>query len=317
MSVKEKAAQQQPVKQEQNLTKKFDVTYAVAAIIAIIAVLAASAGLYFTKSYVMFSPEKVAQQYAANTAQLNGYDALKYTVLIKNTKLGDFMIKNYMEQYTGNKDKDAQAPVLTAEEEGEKLTQILNAMYPFFTDLVDGYGFENYNEVFSRYFAAYVVQHQEIYGHDLMSTDDMFAAFEGNLATYMEYYAYDCESVYGKGEAYAALYLGDNKQVLTDGSEQYSAGYRISAETEILKEYTDEEAQSYIAALSADKKTAFAHFNINLEDISAVAQVRATRVVTGSGNAAAIEAKNAEWKEHPETITLVKVGAQWYVDFTA
>lgn len=55
----------------------------------------------------MFSPEKVAEQYVENTAENDGYDALKYTVLIKNTKFGNFISENYMDKYI---DENATAP---------------------------------------------------------------------------------------------------------------------------------------------------------------------------------------------------------------
>ena len=59
----------------------------------------------------MFSPEKVAEQYVENTAENDGYDALKYTVLIKNTKFGNFISENYMDKYI---DENATAPAMTA-----------------------------------------------------------------------------------------------------------------------------------------------------------------------------------------------------------
>ena len=185
MAVKEKKKKPQVEyeKQPESPTKKFDVTYAIVSVIAIIVLFSVLVTAYYKSNYIMFSPEKVAEQYVENTAGNDGYDALKYTVLIKNTKFGNFISENYMDKYI---DENATAPAMTAEEEGEKLTLLLDRMYPVFTDLVDLYGFENYDKLFSEYFAAYVPCYEEIYGNKAFTTDDMFSALEGNLGTYMD-----------------------------------------------------------------------------------------------------------------------------------
>lgn len=310
---KKQKAKVEYAEQPESPTKKFDISYAIIAIIAAIVIFATVTSVYYVKNYIMFSPEKVAKQYVENTAKLDGYDALKYTLLIKNNKFGKFIQDNYMNQYI----KEGEAPALSAEEAGDKLSAILDKMYPTFLDLVELNGFENYDVVFSEYFKEYSKCHNEIYGNDYFTTDDMFAAFEGNLATYMEAYSYDCEIVYGKGKDYAEYYLGKNKAILTDDEEKYSAGYSITAETEILKEYTDSEVSTYLNSISESHKAKYEQFGISTDDISAVAEIKTTAVLSGTGDQSAISIKNSEWKEHPQTITVVKIGQQWYVDFTA
>lgn len=214
-------------------------------------------------------------------------------------------------------DENATAPAMTAEEEGEKLTLLLDRMYPVFTDLVDLYGFENYDKLFSEYFAAYVPCYEEIYGNKAFTTDDMFSALEGNLGTYMDEYAYNCEVLYGKGKEYADYYLGENKAVLSDDDEKYSAGYTITADTSLVREYDDDEVKAYTSSLTSGQKAAYEHFGISANDISAVAEVKTVKVLSGVGDKDAIAQKNVEFAEHPEIITLVKIGHQWYVDFTA
>ena len=244
MAVKEKKKKPQVEyeKQSESPTKKFDVTYAIVSVIAIIVLFSVLVTAYYKNNYIMFSPEKVAEQYVENTAENDGYDALKYTVLIKNTKFGNFISENYMDKYI---DENATAPAMTAEEEGEKLTLLLDRMYPVFTDLVDLYGFENYDKLFSEYFAAYVPCYEEIYGNKAFTTDDMFSALEGNLGSYMDEYAYNCEVLYGKGKEYADYYLGENKAVLWDDDERYRAGYTITAETSLVRECDDDEVKAY------------------------------------------------------------------------
>lgn len=316
MAVKEKKKKPQVEyeKQPESPTKKFDVTYAIVSVIAIIVLFSVLVTAYYKNNYIMFSPENVAEQYVENTAENDGYDALKYTVLIKNTKFGNFISENYMDKYI---DENATAPAMTAEEEGEKLTLLLDRMYPVFTDLVDLYGFENYDKLFSEYFAAYVPCYEEIYGNKAFTTDDMFSALEGNLGTYMDEYAYNCEVLYGKGKEYADYYLGKNKAVLSDDDEKYSAGYTITADTSLVREYDDDEVKAYTSSLTSGQKAAYEHFGISANDISAVAEVKTVKVLSGVGDKDAIAQKNVEFAEHPEIITLVKIGHQWYVDFTA
>lgn len=317
MAVKEKKVKKtDDIVQEEKVSKKFESTYMVFAIIAVIVVFVVVIMAYFSKTYVMFSPEKVAVQYTQNTAKLDGYDALKYTILIKEQKLGTFMTEKYMEPYLTKKEENKKAPELTAEEAGAKLSQILDVMYPLFVDLIENEGFENYDKVFSEYFKEYKTQHDIIYGHDVILSDDMFAAFEGNLATYMNYYAVDCETVYGKGAEFADKYLGSGRVDLDD-SDIYSAGYSISVTAEIVKEYSEVETKSYIDSLSSNQIEAYEYLGVDVHLISAVAEVKTTKSLTGVGNKEVIEEKNAEWKEHPDSLTLVKIGSMWYVDITA
>ena len=125
------------------------------------------------------------------------------------------------------------------------------------------------------------------------------------------------EVLYGKGKEYADYYLGKNKAVLSDDDEKYSAGYTITADTSLVREYDDDEVKAYTSSLTSGQKAAYEHFGISANDISAVAEVKTVKVLSGVGDKDAIAQKNVEFAEHPEIITLVKIGHQWYVDFTA
>ena len=122
---------------------------------------------------------------------------------------------------------------------------------------------------------------------------------------------------YGKGKEYADYYLGKNKAVLSDDDEKYNAGYTITADTSLVREYDNDEVKAYTSSLTSGQKAAYEHFGISANDISAVAEVKTVKVLSGVGDKDAIAQKNVEFAEHPEIITLVKIGHQWYVDFTA
>lgn len=316
MAVKEKKKASETVSEEK-VSKKFEATYFVFAIIAVIIMFSVIVTLYFNKNYVMFSPDKVAKQYMLNVAGEDGYDAMKYTTLIKNSKFGDFISKNYMEQYK-KEDENSEAPVLSAEEQGEKLTEILDGMMPVFTDLVETYGFENYDELFTQYFAKYYELHHSVYGHDFMTTDDMFAAFEGNLASYTSGFAYDRECVYGNGQEYAEKYLGSGKADLND-DDIYSAGYKINIDIASSTTFSDAEVKEYIDEIKSNpiKSASYERFGFSPDEIAAVQKVCVVKDITGNGDAQAIERKNEEYAEHPTQLMIVKIGSQWYVDISA
>ena len=299
-------------------SKKFNVTYAVTATIAFVVVAAILITTYYTSNYVMFSPEKVARQYVMNTVDYDGYDALKYSVMSVSDKMGNYLRENYMKQYV-EAHKDEEAPKLTADEAGEKLTEILDTMYPSFVKLVNEYGFEKYDELFTQYFKEYALVHNAVYGNDIMSYDDMFAAIEGNLATYMDTFKYQRETLYGKGEEYAHTYIGADKTITEDELKDnpYSAGFYIDTEASVVKEYSDSEVKSYVDSLSPDAVAAYKKFGIDTSKIKAVTTVKVTNTLTGEGDKDAIDTVNKIFEATPSTLTLVKIGSQWYVDITA
>ncbi len=291
--------------------KKFNLTYAVVAVVTFIVVAAGLITYYYVSKYIMFSPEKVARQYVMNTVEGDGYDALKYSTMSINQKMGDYLREHYINQYV--KENDGTAPELTAEEEGEKLTAILEKMYPEFVRLNEEVGFENYDEFFSTYFADYQKAHKEIYGNDFISDEDMFTCIEGNLATYLEYLKVENESLYGNGRDYADKYLTARTE--EDEDDPYIAGYYI--DTEVKDIWIDDDSlgiSNYYSALSDSQKKAYESFGIKEEDISAYAIVTLENTVTGEGDDAQIKSQNADFWANPTELTLIKIGSQWYVD---
>lgn len=291
--------------------KKFNLTYAVVSVIAFIVVAAGLITYYYISHFIMFSPEKVAGQYVMNTVEGDGYDALKYSTMSVNQKMGDYLREHYINQYV--KENDGTAPKLTAEQEGEKLTAILEKMYPEFVLLNDTVGFENYDELFSTYFEEYVKAHKEIYGNDFISDEDMFTCIEGNLATYIEVQKLQNETLYGNGKEYADKYLTIGAK--TDEDDPYIAGYHIETLiNEITIEKDSSKIKAYVDSLSDSQKKAYESFGINTDDISAYATVTVRNAVTGEGEKAVIDEQNADFSANPTVLTLIKIGSQWYVD---
>lgn len=301
---------------DENATKKFDVTYMLITIIAMVVILVVAVSAYYKSTFVMFSPDKVAKQYEINIAAMDEYDAMKYTVMIKDAKLGDFIYDNYMEKYVPKDGEEVKTEPLTAEEEGKKLSEILDAMYPVFCDLTETYGFSDYDSLLTKYFEIYNNEYRRIYGNGNVSRDSMFSAFEGNATKYSESFKMNFESVYGNGSEYAEKYLGSGKATLAD-DDIYSPGYGISLKTKVVKEYSGDEVSTYIQSLTDGQKKAYEAFGISADEIKEVVEVEAVKTLRGDGDQNAISEKNAEWEKHPDNVTIVKIGSQWYVDFTA
>jgi hypothetical protein len=301
-------------KETKHESKKFNVTYAVIAVVSFIVIAGILISAYYISNFIMFSPEKVAKQYVMNVVEGDGYDALKYSTMSVSQKMGDYLRKNYINQYV--KESDGSSPELTAEEAGEKLTDILDKMYPVFTSLSDEVGFENYDGLFPAYFAEYQKAHNEIYGNDYISDEDMFTCIEGNLSTYLKDRKIENEALYGKGLEYALKYLdGDGALSDEDSKEVYIAGYYIDTEVaEIIIEADALYVENYYNALSESQKKAYESFGINAGDISACATVKVVNTLSGEGDEAVIKEKNAEFAANPTELTLIKIGSQWYVD---
>jgi len=298
-------------------SKKFNITYAVVAVISFILVAAGLITYYYVSHFIMFSPEKVARQYILNRIEGDGYDALKYSNMSVKQKMGDYLRENYINQYVKEPGKDEKLPVLTAEEEGEKLTLLLDTMYPIYQRLESEYGYENFDEFFSEYFKSFADVYKNIYGHDYMTDEEMFACIEGNLALSIEESKLENESNIGKGKEYAEKYLGKNKTVTEKELEEspYMSGYLIDVQAKDAVIRDDRAfVEEYIGNLSDSAKKKYESFGIDFSDIKAIATVEVNVTVSGEGDQEIIKNLNEMFKESPFKVKLIKIGSQWYVD---
>ena len=304
--------------------------YAVLVGIVLAVILAALTVFAFTTRYTGFSGEKTAQQYVDTVVQTgDGYNAYKNTLLSENKKLkyGDFIRRAYMRPYVNEKDTDGndipQAAFVGtgSAEEQAKIDEVYNTMYEYYVSLIKEYGWDNYDAIFSNYFAKLAEVRKTVYGDEFMNYDYMFGAFEANVATYGEYLA-------GAEEQLAA----DGKTVIKEASkgqyqEKFGDEYRFTSTVTDYSELSDEEAKAYIAAfkeriapvaaqgeakadaagLADDDKNAMVDAFAKLDcadDITAVAKATVT-VTLDDGTTVATQ-----------ELYVVKVGSGWYVDNT-
>jgi hypothetical protein len=84
-----------------------------------------------------------------------------------------------------NKDAEQASFVGTgSDEEANAIDTVYDTMYDYYVELLNTYGLDDYDSVFSSYFAKLSEVRKEVYGDDYMDTDFMFGAFESNVETY-------------------------------------------------------------------------------------------------------------------------------------
>lgn len=219
--------------------------YAVIAGVVVAVVLVLLTIFAFVTRYTAFNPEKVAQSYVDTIVQSgDGYNAYKNTLVSKNQKFGDFIINAYMLPYVNNGDDVEQAEFVGSgsEEETQAVDAVYDTMYAYFLELVNQYGFDDYDSIFTNYFARLAQVRNQIYGDAYMDTDFMFAVFEANVSTYGN-------SLTGTEETIA----DDGKTVLQEASigtyqTMFGEDYKFTTTVTDCTELSEDEVQTYVAA---------------------------------------------------------------------
>lgn len=159
--------------------------YAVIAGVAVAVVLVVITIFAFTTRYTAFSPTKVAQAYVDTIVQTgDGYNAYKNTLVSKNQKFGDFIRNAYMSPYVNEDAEKADFVGTGNEKETAAINEVYNTMYDYYVELLNTYGLDDYDAVFSNYFAKLAEVRKAVYNDDYMDTEFMFGAFESNVSSY-------------------------------------------------------------------------------------------------------------------------------------
>lgn len=207
--------------------------YAVVAGVAVAAVLVVITIFAFTTRYTAFAPEKVAQAYVDTIAQTgDGYNAYKNTLVSKNAKFGDFIRDAYMSPYYNNGDDVKQADFVGTglDEEAQAIDKVYSTMYDYYVELIKTYGLDNYDAVFSNYFAKLAEVRKDVYGDEYMDDEFMFGAFESNVSAYGQ-------SLTGTKRTFAS----DDKTIIQEestGVYQTMFGKEQDVEVDVLDEKT-------------------------------------------------------------------------------
>ena len=294
-----------------NENKKFNYgLYVVAVFVIVTVVLVLLAAFTFKSKYVAFDHEKVAVNYTDSIAQKgDGYNAYKYTMLPQGDKYGDFIRKQYIYPvvYPGYEvgmdskafdklkengyDTDAFKSDATKNDDGSLTGDLTEAMYPYYVELIETYGWDNYDAVFTNYISKLVETRKAMFGDEYMSDEVFFTAFESNVVSYGN-------SLTGTEEV-----IADDGVTVTQKESTglyqtiYGENYKFTTSVKETEEITD--IDTYKAALDTDT---LASYGISADDITAATAVTVDVALENGDVITSVK------------VYEVKIGSTWYVD---
>lgn len=294
------------VKKEKEFNFKL---YATVVFFAVLAVLVAIVYTTFTSRYTAFHPDQVAKAYVDSVVQTgDGYNAYKNSLLSVNQKYGDFIRVNYMypiidcavpggELTDGNVtngdvealNSDSFKGEKTLGDDGSLQGQLIDAMYPYYEELVNENGWDNYDLIFTSYFDKLVETRKEIFGDDYMSDEVMFTALEANVRTYGEKLT-GTEDEFDENTGMQTSFKSEGAYEKVFGED-----YRITVSVDEGEEL---DLASYVAEVDDES---FKRYGIDKESIRAVKEYT-------------VKVSCDEEELADVTVTLVQLGKSWYVD---
>ena len=286
--------------------------YSIVALLLVAVILVLITAYAFRSKYIQIDAEKTALTYADSVIQSgDGYSAYNYSLAAKSEKYGDFIRIYYMypliypgyepgmsdDEFDAIKengyDTDQYMSEATENDDGTLAGELADAMYPYYVELVNTYGWDDYDSIYSNYFARLVEERKAIFGDEYLDDDVMFTAFESNVSTYSN-------AVTGTEEE-----LGDDDKTVVQEKtiglyqEMYGEDYVIT--TSAVSTADIEDIDSYVAALDAD---ALETYGVDAEDISAVQCITVEGTLEDGTVIASID------------VYVVQIGNTWYVDNT-
>lgn len=284
--------------------------YAAVAFFAVLALLILITALTFKAKYTAYHPEEVARNYVDTIAQTgDGYNAYKTALVSKSQKYGDFIREYYMNPviyrdtaykpgddikkcgYKGYNEESCQGEK-TKNDDGSLQGQVIDTMYDYYVELVAD-GWDDYDTIFTKYFAKLVEVRKEVFGDDYITDEIMFTALEGNVATYGE-------SLTGTEDEFDKN-TGKQTSFKSIGAYQtaYGEDYKL---TTTVKTEKDMDLSAYKAGLSAET---LATYGVQADDIRAV-KCYTVAVSTADGKAVT-----------EADVVVAQIKNSWYVDNAA
>lgn len=282
--------------------------YAVIAFFAVAAALALMVVFTFKSKYTAFHPEEVARNYADTIVQTgDGYNAYKTALVSKSSKYGDYIRKYYMYPVIyreANYTPDADIATLkgfndksymsekTEKDDGSLQGQVIEKMYPYYVQLTEN-GWDNYGEIFTKYFEELVRIRKEVFGDDYMTDEIMFTALESNVASYGKTLT-GTEDEFDKNT---------KKQISFKSIGAYEKAY--GEDYKFTTVVTGDNPLDLNTYKSNIDENIFAEYGVKASDISDV-------------KCYTIAVKTADGKQVSSIdVVVAKVGSSWYVDSAA
>lgn len=292
-----------------NKEKRFNLKlYAVIVFFAVAAALVLIVTFTFKSKYTAFHPEEVARSFADTVVQTgDGYNAYKNALVSKSQKYGDFIREYYMypiiykeagykpgdktkdlkglndESYMGDKSKN---------DDGSLQGKVIDEMYDYYAQLAED-GWDDYDTIFTKYFAKLVEVRKAVFGDDYMTDEIMFTALESNVKTYGD-------SLTGTEDEFDK---NTKKQTSFKSIGAYERAYGEDYKfTAVVAGEKPVDFNAYKSKLNADT---LATYGIKADDITDV-------------KCYTVNVKTDDGKVLTEAdVTVAKIGSSWYVDNTA
>lgn len=292
-----------------NKEKRFNLKlYAVIVFFAVAAALVLIVTFTFKSKYTAFHPEEVARSFADTVVQTgDGYNAYKNALVSKSQKYGDFIREYYMypiiykeagykpgdktkdlkglndESYMGDKSKN---------DDGSLQGKVIDEMYDYYVELAED-GWDDYDTIFTKYFAKLVEVRKAVFGDDYMTDEIMFTALESNVKTYGD-------SLTGTEDEFDK---NTKKQTSFKSIGAYEKAYGEDYKfTAVVAGEKAVDFNAYKSSLNADTLSTY---GIKADDITDV-KCYTVNIKTDDGKVVATT-----------DVTVAKIGSSWYVDNTA
>ncbi len=290
---------------EKNFNTKL---YGIITFVAIAAVLVVICIATFSARYTAFHPEEVAKTYVDTIIQTgDGYNAYKNTIASYDSKYGDYIRKYYIypavyrdtdykpgdntDDFVGYNDESYMSDT-TVNDDGTLKGKVIDAMYPYYEQLIESYGWDDYDSIYTKYIEKLIEVRQSVFGDKYLSDDVFFTAFESNVSTYGDKLT-GTEDVFDEN---TGVQLNFESTGIYEAV--YGENYRLVAVTD---EQVDIDIEQYKTECDT---TVFETYGVSIDDISEVKSIT-------------VYVKAAETTLATIKVVVVKIGMSWYVDNTA
>lgn len=289
-----------------NKEKSFNLKlYAVIVFFAVAAALVLIVTFTFKSKYTAFHPEEVARSFADTVVQTgDGYNAYKTALVSKSQKYGDFIRSYYMYPIIykeagykpGDKTKDLKGfndesymSEKSKNDDGSLQGKVIDEMYGYYVQLVEN-GWDDYDEIFTKYFATLVDVRKSVFGDDYMTDEIMFTALESNVTTYGDSLT-GTEDEFDKNTKKQTSFKSIGAY-----EKAYGEDYRF---TSVVSGEKTVDLNAYKSNLDADTLNTY---GIKADDITDV-KCYTVSIKTDDGKTVA-----------EADVTVAKIGSSWYVD---
>ncbi|MBQ8209705.1 MAG: hypothetical protein IJZ35_03880 [Clostridia bacterium] len=280
--------------------------YAILTFVVIAVLLVVICVSTFTSRYTAFHPDELAKTYVDTIVQTgDGYNAYKNTLASYSSKYGDYIRKYYIypavyrdtdykigdntDDFKGYND-EAYKSDATVNDNGTLSGQVTDAMYPYYEELVNTYGWDNYDAIYTNYINKLIDVRKDIFGDDYLTDEIFFTAFEANVSTYGNKLT-GTEDVYDENTGVQLSYKSTGIY-----EQAYGDNYKLTVNIGATQKQTD--IDKFKSSVDIEILNSY---GVNIDDVSD-AHLLTVNVLNDNEIVTSVD------------VFMVKIGSSWYVD---